>query len=223
MGWWARKRWSFRDGARAPGPESITAIVSVSRGWCFILVSCGYGFRARDFVAPRNDQRVVNAPPPVCVGLREPFVFFRSPKKMRGSRAPTGAGAERRTRGPPRGQTHLGIARDHRPMTRAGAPFGALLRRSPYGVGPRFRRWREVSPPIVSQLLAGDHSIPRRSPDAARVHAVRSAHPRAPPQYEARNYRAPAAGLRTCSPAPPPACSAITTPHESAPRLSRVR
>jgi hypothetical protein len=39
----------------------------------------------------------------------------------------------------PRGQLDLRIAGDHRPVTQAGAPFGALLRRFPYGVGPRFR------------------------------------------------------------------------------------
>ena len=80
-------------------------------------------------------------------------------------------------------------------MTRAGAPLGALLRRLPYGIGPRFRRWCETCPSIVSQLLAGGRCTSGRSPDAARVHAVRTARPRAPHQHEARNCRAPAAGF----------------------------
>jgi len=48
---------------------------------------------------------------------------------------------------------------------------------------------------LISQLLAGGRSTSGRSPDAARVRAVRSARPRAPPQSEARNCRAPAAGF----------------------------
>jgi len=53
----------------------------------------------------------------------------------------------------------------------AVAPLGALLRRSPYGGGPRFQQ-RALSA-AISQLLAGDRSVPGRSPDAARVRAVR--------------------------------------------------
>ena len=45
----------------------------------------------------------------------------------------------------------------------------------------------------VSQLLAGDRCVPERSPDTARVRGCES-RPRAPPQSEARNCRAPAAG-----------------------------
>src|SRR4051812_25314396 len=48
--------------------------------------------------------------------------------KEEGSRAPAGAGAERRTRDPPRGRAHLRIAGDDRPDTPAGAPHGAPLR-----------------------------------------------------------------------------------------------
>ncbi len=119
--------------------------------------------------------------------------------------------------GPSRERTDLGFARDHRPMTRTGAPFGALLRRSSYGVGPRFRRWRKACPPIVSQLLAGDHSVPGRSPDAARVPVAsrqRGRRPSTRPGIAGR--RLP--DLRTCSPVPPPACSTIKTPLDGAPR-----
>src|SRR5947209_8626147 len=59
---------------------------------------------------------------------------------LRGSRAPTGAGAERRTRGSSRDRADLRIAGDHRRDTPTGAPLGALLRRSHYGGGPRFPR-----------------------------------------------------------------------------------
>src|ERR1043165_9127528 len=49
-------------------------------------------------------------------------------------------GAERRLavvrtaapRGPPRGKVDLRIAEDRRPVTQAGAPIGALRRRSPF-------------------------------------------------------------------------------------------
>ena len=41
--------------------------------------------------------------------------------------------------GPPCGRADPWIARDHRPMTLAGAPLGAPPRRFPSGVGPRFR------------------------------------------------------------------------------------
>ena len=57
---------------------------------------------------------------PVRGGRRMPFVRFRSLGKNEGSRAPEGAGAERRTRGVPRGHACLRIARDAQPMTRAG-------------------------------------------------------------------------------------------------------
>jgi hypothetical protein len=144
---------------------------------------------------------------PVGGGGR-PLVFFRSPKKNEGSRAPTGAGAEAAApRDPPRGRVHLRIAGDDRLMTRAGAPLDALLRRSHYGVGPRFRRWCQACPSIVSQLLAGDHSVPGRSPNAARV---RGCEPRArAPHQQARGFPQPAAeGLaphlqRRLRPAPP--------------------
>jgi hypothetical protein len=70
-----------------------------------------------------------------------PLSLSSAPQKNEGSRAPTGAGAERRTRwSVSRADPSPRTLRDDRPMTRAGAPFGALLRRSPYGVGPRFLR-----------------------------------------------------------------------------------
>src|SRR6185295_17108148 len=38
-----------------PGPESITTAISVPIGLCSILLSRGYGFRARRYAARRND------------------------------------------------------------------------------------------------------------------------------------------------------------------------
>jgi hypothetical protein len=48
-------------------------------------------------------------------------------QKVRGGEAPNGAGADRRTRGPPCGRT--GPFKDRRSITRTGAPFGASPRR----------------------------------------------------------------------------------------------
>jgi hypothetical protein len=83
-------------------------------------------------------------------------------------------GAERRQalvriaapRGAPCGRAHLRIAGDHRPMTRAGAPLDALLRRFPSGIGPRFPA--AFAPPI-SQLLAGDRSVPGLVPVSKEI------------------------------------------------------
>jgi len=75
----------------------------------------------------------------------------------------------------------------------------------------------------VSQLLAGGLSTSGRSPNAARARAVRAARPRAPPQSEARNCRAPAAGRRDRISSPAyPACSATKTPLEWRPSASKV-
>jgi len=44
----------------AMSPESITTGGSFEEGWAAIVLKskrCGYGFRARDFVAPRNDDK----------------------------------------------------------------------------------------------------------------------------------------------------------------------
>src|SRR5437868_13934368 len=102
-------------------------------------------------------------------------------------------------------------------MTRAGAPLGALLRRLPYGIGPRFRRWCKACPSIVSQLLTGGRSTPGRSPDAARV---RGCEPRARAPHQTKRRIAPRRPpeLRGESPPRPPACSATKTPHDGAPQ-----
>ena len=79
-----------------------------------------------------------------------------------------------------------GIA--HRRASRRSAAAFSLRRRAALSA--------EIFHSAVSQLLAGDHSVPGRSPDAARVRAVRAARSRAPHQHEARNCRVPAAGLK---------------------------
>ena len=138
---------------------------------------------------------------------------FSVPEKMRGAERRQALVRKRRTRGPPRGRAHLRIAGDDGRERPAVAPLGALLRRSHYGVGPRFPAFAPIS-----QLLAGDRCVPGRSPDAARVRGCEP-RPRAPPQSEARNCRAPAAGRRDRISGPAyPACSATKTPHDGAPR-----
>ena len=114
-----------------------------------------------------------------------PCLFFRSPKnegKQSADRRWCGYAAPG---GPSRERTDLRIAGDHRPMTRAGAPLGALRRRSPYGGGPRFRRrracahrssassWQEAivppggaPPPPGCRLRAGSAgAAPARGPE----------------------------------------------------------
>ena len=106
------------------------------------------------------------APSPRLGRAPVPFVCFRSPKNE-GSRAPAGAGAERRTRwpasrssrSPRRRRSPAGYA--HRRAYRRSAAAFSLRRRAALSAA-RFRA-------AVSQLLAGGLSISGRSPDAARV------------------------------------------------------
>src|SRR2546423_15038068 len=89
-------------------------------------------------------------------GAGNPLSMFCS-QKMRGSRAPTGAGADtphpvaRLAVEPISGSPEITQAHDAGP----GAPFGALLRRSHYGVGPRFPAFAPIS-----RLPAGDRCVP---------------------------------------------------------------
>jgi hypothetical protein len=96
---------------------------------------------------------------------------FRSPKDE-GSRAPTGAGAERRTRGPPRGRAYLRIAGDARPMTRAGRASrrsaAALGRSSRFCLssGPRLRVPMSVGPSASTSHR--DRRVPRAGGSRSR-------------------------------------------------------
>src|SRR5436305_11664490 len=79
---------SFRDGAGAPGPESITTILSSSLGLYSILLYRDYGFRA---LGLRPRPGMTGGEPklrqPVAEG-RVPLVFFLLPsEKMRGQSA----------------------------------------------------------------------------------------------------------------------------------------
>ncbi len=149
-----------------------------------------------------------------------PLSFFCSSPKNEGSRAPAGAGAERRTRWP--------ASRSSRSPGRRRSPAGYAHRRAYRRSAAAFslRHRAALSAALfaaVSQLLAGGLSTSGRSPNAARARAVRAARPRAPPQSEARNCRAPAAGRRDRISSPAyPACSATKTPLEWRPSASKV-
>jgi len=146
-----------------------------------------------------RDPSLFNCQPklrrPVCgraPGAPCPFPF---PKQDEGSRAPTGAGADtphpvaRLAVEPISGSPEItGRIADRRAFRRSAAAF-SLRRRAALSSMAR------VCPSIVSQLLAGGRSASGRSPDAARVRGCEP-RPRAPHQSEARNCRAPAAGVR---------------------------
>jgi hypothetical protein len=163
-----------------------------------------------------------HASSPACRGARAAPWSVPS-RKSEGDGALDGAGAvDGRARGPPRGRADL---RKIRPEitghTGPAAPSGAPSRRFPCCAGPRFRAAAQTCPPVVSQLLAGDRCVPGRSPDAARVRAVRQ-HARGRRTGEGPELPG-ARHQRSCaeSPAPPLVRPAITTPHESAPQRTR--
>jgi hypothetical protein len=147
-----------------------------------------------------------NAPPPGSgEGAGVPFVFFPPPQK-RGEQS-----ADRRWCGTPHPLARLAVE-----------PISENARRSPAShVGRRaFRRpaaafslrrraaLSAVPCTAVSQLLAGDHCVPGRSPDAARVRAVRQ-HARGRrtgegPELPGARRRIPGPVLRSrLRPAPP--------------------
>src|SRR4051812_4032403 len=88
------------------------------------------------------------APSPRLGRAPVPFVCFR-PRKMRGAERRQALVRTAAPGGPPRGRADLRVAGDHRRDTPTGAPIGALLRRFPYGVGPRFQQ-RAFAPPSAS-------------------------------------------------------------------------
>src|SRR6187401_1451962 len=105
-----------------------------------ILPSCGYGFRVRDFVAPRNDAGIANAPP---LGLnRAPSVpsFFLSLTH----------GGERSAAW--RCIKSCLLAEAGASCDRDAAPCGAPLR---LFFGSRATLFRRHSRRMISQLLAG--------------------------------------------------------------------
>ena len=117
--------------------------------------------------------------------------LFPSLAKARGGGAPGGAGAERRTpwpalrsgRSPVRRRSPANDAGRHA-SRRSTAAF-SFRRRAALSTGGGWALGS--SPPAVSQLLAGDRSAPGRSPDAARVRALRGTPAGAAPA-EARDF-----------------------------------
>jgi hypothetical protein len=169
-----------------------------------------------------------------------PFVVFRSPKKE-GSRAPTGAGAERRTRGPPRGRAHL----RERPEMTAGYADRCASRRPAAAFfltasGRAFRDWWAPLGPRPSCLSGQDVRATFKKADQLRQPApgrgisppggaptppvcrLRAEHPGAARSKARISPGAQPPDSRTCSPIPPPACSATKTPHDDAPQVSKV-
>jgi hypothetical protein len=230
------KVWSFRDGASAPGPESITTNLSVSRGRCFILLSGGYGFRAPRSARPRNDAGKPTLRRPVEEGAGAPSSISAPLKKMRGAErrqalVRIAAPVVRLAVGPISGSPEMtgGI----RPPARLSALCCGVLTTAS---GRAFRDGWAPSGPRPSGLSGQNvrrHPQRRtrlRQPAPGRGISPPGGAPtppvcrlRAEPPGRRTDRRPgfpgrPTAGLRACSPAPLPACSAITTPHESAPR-----
>ena len=190
--------------------------------WEICPLDVGVSLRLFVASAPRSLSSIVKSQRsagPAQTGAGAPLSF--SAPQNEGSRAPTGAGAE--TPHPMTclaGEVASPDAGDRRPMTRAGAPFGALLRRSHYGVGPRFV---EAKLPHRSSASSWQEAVvpPGGAPTPPGCPADEAGARRRRTSHEARNCRAPAAGLRTCSPVPPPACSAIKNAPDGAPRRAR--
>ena len=93
---------------------------------------------------------------------------FGSPRKTRGVKRRKSLVRSAAPRGPPCGRADPFSGRDHRPMTLAGAPFGASPRRSHSGVGPRFRpdTFPDRQPAPGRRLVVASRAEPRRRPGA---------------------------------------------------------
>ncbi len=157
-------------------------------------------------------KRIVIRP---CGWLVEPKL--RRPVSLKGAGCPLSVSAPGKKRGeqsadrrwcgsaapdgPSRERTHLRIAGDDRPMTRAGAPLGALLRRSPSGAGPRFQQRAFALPSASSwqEAVVPPGGAPTPPECALCVSTPAGAAP-----AKARNCRAPATeGARLFSGASP--------------------
>ena len=129
---------------------------------------------------------------PILGGAGYAVVPIRPPE-IEGGRAPIGAGAQRRTRDPPRGRADLRFAGDRQPITPAGAPFGApprLFQRNHWfriSSGPRFREHGIGAAPVQQAPCGAVLLPPGRSPGAARVLGYKPS-PRGP-------HLAPSSGL----------------------------
>ena len=124
-----------------------------------------------------------------------PLRLFLLPRKMRGAERRQALVRNAAPGGPSRGRTHLRIAGDDRPMTRAGAPLGALL-----------RLWRMhlcIRPAPVRACVPRDEPGRQRAPRTGAV--VPPGRVPKPPGCRLRAGRAGAApaGLRIAA-CPPP-------------------
>src|SRR5439155_3023658 len=92
-----------------------------------------------------------------CCLRRGGAVVLVPPCETRGAKRRQALARKRRARGPPRGRTDLGIARDHRPMTPAGAPLGAPPWRF-LAAAPFFRdRTGGIAPALIPAAFAAVH------------------------------------------------------------------
>jgi len=164
-----------------------------------MLPSCGYGFRVRDFVAPRNDAGIANAPP---LGLnRAPSVpsFFLS--------LTHGRGTERRLALhqilPPCGGRRLLRSR-RRALRRS---IAALFRIPGHAFQTAFAPHDQPAPGGRSVVTS------RWSPEPPECGMPSTSGDRVSESFRVRP-EVSAAHLHRV----PPACSATKTPHDDAPR-----
>ena len=147
-----------------------------------------------------------------------PFVRFRSPENMRGAgrrqalvrkrRTPWPASRQGRSSDRRRSPAHdAGRRASRRPAAALAIAFRPSSVRATLVPG-------DLAP--ISQLLAEAVVPPggAPTPPGCRLRADSAG---AAPASEARNCRAPAAGLQDLFSGPPPACSATKTPHRVAP------
>ena len=139
------------------------------------------------------------APSPRLGRAPVPFVCFRSPKNE-GSRAPAGAGAERRTRWP--------ASRSSRSPDRRRSPAGYAHRRAYRRSAAAFSLRRRAAlsaalfaPPSASSWQEAIVPPGGAPPPPGCVLCVSTPAGAAP--AKARNCRAPATEVSACSPAPP--------------------
>ena len=158
---------SFRDGALAPGPGIHSHNrLNIARSefhlvlpWLWIPGLTASRCPGMTGASQRSAARF---------SLRAPDALrlFPSPEKMRGAERRQALVRNAAPRDPPRDRVHLRIAGDDRPMTRAGAPLDALLRRSPYGIGPRFQALMRRRQPAPGRGSLCPRAEPRRRPGA---------------------------------------------------------
>ena len=154
------------------GTGSIATSLSVLLDRCSILLPLSMDSGLLDFVSPRNDGGLANAPPARSRG-RVPLSFSAPPKnggeqsadrRWCGSAAPGG---------PPRGRTHLRTAGDDPPRRgpaasrRPAAALGTASRRLPQLRAALACPGDKAGPPASTSHTG--RSTGRAGPEAARV------------------------------------------------------